>query len=276
VHALARAAKWADWRERPAGEVPRFDDVAPDRARAAIARELAAGGGWLRFGAAEEILSAYGIGVARAATVASAKEAAAAAARVGGRVALKCAAPDLVHKSDVGGVALDLRTADDVERAWRGMEARLGPRMGGGLVQEMVEDGVETIVGLLEDAAFGPVLLFGLGGVATELIGDRAFHVLPLTDQGASELVRSIRGAPLLFGFRGAPPAAVPALEQLLLRVARLADDLPEIVEMDLNPVRVTPTRAVVLDAKLRIAPWKPPPDLGVRRMPRGQREAVS
>jgi acyl-CoA synthetase (NDP forming) len=277
VHALARAAKWAEWRERPAGEVPRFDDVAPERARAAIARELAtAGPGWLRFGAAEEILSAYGIGVVRTSTVATAKEAAAAAARVGGRIALKCAAPELVHKTDVGGVALDLRTPLDVERAWREMESRLGPRMGGGLVQEMVEDGVETIVGLLQDAAFGPVLLFGLGGVATELIGDRAFHVLPLTDRAASELVRSIRGAPLLFGFRGAPPAAVPALEELLLRVARLADDVPEIVEMDLNPVRVTPTRAVVLDAKLRVAPWKPPADLGVRRMPRGLGEAVS
>ncbi len=277
VHALARAAKWAEWRDSPAGEVPRFEDVDPARARAAIARELASrpAGGWLRFGVAEEILGAYGIPLACTQPAGSAAEAAAESSRLGKPVALKCGNADLVHKSDVGGVALELRTPDEVERAYRAMQAALGPRMGGGLVQEMVEDGVETIVGLLQDPAFGPVLLFGIGGIATELLGDRAFRLLPLTDLAARELVRSTKTAPLLFGFRGSPAVDVAGLEQLLLRVARLADDVPEIVEMDLNPVRVTPTRAVVLDAKVRIAPFQPLPDLGVRRMPRG-RQAVS
>jgi acyl-CoA synthetase (NDP forming) len=153
------------------------------------------------------------------------------------------------------------------------MESRLGARMGGGLVQAMVEDGVETIVGLLQHPPFGPVVLFGMGGVATEVLGDRAFHVLPLTDVDARALVRSIRGAPLLFGHRGAPAVATGALEDLLLRVARLAEDRAEIVEMDLNPVRVTPGRAVVLDAKLRLAPYRPEPELRrLQRPPPGER----
>jgi acetyl coenzyme A synthetase (ADP forming)-like protein len=269
VHALARAARWSEWRARPQGEQPRFTDLVPGRARGAVASELerAPGGGWIRFGAAQDILASYGISVARAHAVESETEARALAASLRRPLALKCGSPDLVHKSDVGGVALDLATPDEVAAAWRTMHAKLGERMGGGLVQEMVEEGVETIVGLLQHPAFGPVLLFGLGGTATEIIADRVFHVLPLTDVDAHELVRAIRGAPLLFGYRGAPPAATGALEELLLRVARLADDLPEVVEMDLNPVRVTPTRAIVLDAKLRLAPYRPAAQ--VRRLQR-------
>jgi acyl-CoA synthetase (NDP forming) len=147
------------------------------------------------------------------------------------------------------------------------MEACLGPRMGGGLLQEMAEPGVETIVGLLQDPAFGPVLLFGLGGTTTELLGDRAFRVLPLGDREARALLRGIRGAPLLFGYRGSPPLATAALEELLLRVARLAEDVAEIVEMDLNPVRVSATRAVALDCKLRLLPHRPAPE--IRRLQR-------
>jgi acetyl coenzyme A synthetase (ADP forming)-like protein len=269
VRALAHAARWSEWRTHPTGSVPRFADLAPDAGRAVVAAELerAPAGGWLRFGAAQQILAGHGIPVVRTQRVASEAEAVAAAAAFGAAVALKCAAPDLLHKTDVGGVVLDLRTPDDVAHAWRTMEKRLGERMGGGLVQEMVEDGVDTIVGLLQHPAFGPIVLFGLGGTTTELLGDRAFHILPLTDVDARALVRGIRGAPLLFGYRGAPPAAVGALEELLLRVARLADDVPEVVEMDLNPVRVTPTRAIVLDAKLRLAPYRPAPE--VRRLQR-------
>ncbi len=269
VRALAHAARWSEWRARPQGKLPGFTDVDPERARRVVAAALARepSGGWLRFDRAQEILASYGIPVARAHRVVSEAEARALAASMGVPVALKCAAPDLVHKSDVGGVALDLRTPDEVARAWRAMHARLGERMGGGLLQEMAEDGVETIVGLLQQPAFGPVVLFGLGGTTTELLADRTFHILPLTDEDARVLVRSIRGAPLLFGHRGAPPVATAALEDLLLRVARLADDVAEIVELDLNPVRVTQTGAIVLDAKLRLAPYRPAPE--IRRLQR-------
>jgi len=109
--------------------------------------------------------------------------------------------------------------------------------------------------------------MFGTGGTAVELLGDRAFRVLPLTDIDAFELVRATRGSPLLFGYRGAPPADVASLEDLLLRVGRLVDDIPEIAELDLNPVIASPSGAVAVDAKVRLAPWVPRPELALRRL---------
>jgi acyl-CoA synthetase (NDP forming) len=147
------------------------------------------------------------------------------------------------------------------------MAAALGDEMGGVIVQPMVARGVETIVGAVQDPAFGPLVLFGSGGTAVELFADRALRVLPMTDVDAAELVRSIRGAPLLFGYRGAPPTDVAALENLLLRVARLADDVPELAEMDLNPVIVSVSGAIAVDVRMRVAPRRSAPDLLVRRL---------
>jgi acyl-CoA synthetase (NDP forming) len=154
-----------------------------------------------------------------------------------------------------------------LHEAWQRMKRRLGSAMQGGLVQEQVATGVETIVGVVQDASFGPLVMFGLGGVATEVLADRAFRILPLTDLDAHELVRAIRGAPLLLGYRGRPAANVAAVEELLLRVARLAEDLPEVWELELNPVCVTPERAIAVDARVRIAPAPQRPDPAVRRM---------
>src|SRR5205807_3992572 len=125
--------------------------------------------------------------------------------------------------------------------------------MGGAVVQAQLDAGIETIVGVVQDPSFGPLVMFGMGGTATELLGDRAFRVLPLTDVDAVELVRSIKGSPLLFGYRNTPLADVAALESLLLRIGQLVDDLPEVVEMDLNPVIVSPSGAVAVDVKIRV-----------------------
>ena len=163
--------------------------------------------------------------------------------------------PEIVHKTDVGGVALDLRDAATVERAYTDIARSLGQAMGGVIVQRMVLPGVETIVGVTHDPSFGPLVLFGLGGVTAELLADRAFRIVPITDEDADELVRSLRGSPLLFGYRGRPEVDVDTLKELLLRVGQLADELPEISEMDLNPVVVSPDGVIAVDVKVHIAP---------------------
>jgi acyl-CoA synthetase (NDP forming) len=152
-----------------------------------------------------------------------------------------------------------------VTAAYERMSAALGASMAGAVVQPMAAPGIETIVGVTQDPAFGPVVMFGLGGIAAELLGDVAFRVAPLTDVDAQELVREPRSSPLLFGYRGAPPAAVDGLVDLLLQVGALADEQPDIAELDLNPVRVSEHAAVVLDARVRVAP--PPPEDEIRRL---------
>jgi acyl-CoA synthetase (NDP forming) len=175
-------------------------------------------------------------------------------------VAIKLVSATIAHKSDVGGVVLDVRTESEVREAFRGIGARLEARgikdqMEGVLVQPMIREGVEAIVGVTHDASFGPLVMFGIGGVHVELLRDVAFRVHPLTDHDARDLVRSVRGFPLLAGYRGAPPGDVPALEELLLRVSQLAGEHAGIAEMDLNPVKVLPPGrgCVVVDARVRV-----------------------
>ena len=132
----------------------------------------------------------------------------------------------------------------------------------------MAAPGVETIVGVVHHPLFGPLVMFGMGGIATELLGDRSFRILPVTDLDAAELVRSLRASPLLFGYRGSPPVAVTALEDVLQRVARLAGDVPELAELDINPLIVSPEGAVAVDARARVAPTSPGPPSDLRQMP--------
>ena len=180
-------------------------------------------------------------------------------------MALKAASAQVVHKTEEGGVVLSLGTPEAVREAFVSMESRLGDRMGGAIVQAMAPAGVETIVGVVHDPSFGPLVMFGTGGTAVELFGDRSFRILPLTDLDVAELVRSVRGSPLLFGYRGSPEVDVAALQDLLLRVGRLAEDIPEIAEMDLNPVIAWPGGAVAVDAKVRLARGGPEADPTVR-----------
>jgi acyl-CoA synthetase (NDP forming) len=131
----------------------------------------------------------------------------------------------------------------------------------------MLAPGVETLVGVVQQGSFGPLVLFAMGGVTAELWRDRAFRSLPMTDLDARELVRSLRGSPLLFGYRGAPACDTAALEALVLRVAALAQDLPELAELDLNPVIASPAGAVAVDVKARLVPATLHPELSVRRL---------
>ena len=259
VHALARAARYADWRRRDPGTVRRFDDVHTAAAQRLLGHEP----GWLAPAAAGDLLAQYGIDVVPTRLAATPDQAVARADDLGYPVAVKTADPTIVHKSDIGAVRLGLTDAVAVRRAATEVASAVGGDAGF-VVQPMVDVGIEMIAGITQDPAFGPLVMVGAGGLTAELLGDRALRVLPLTDRDAAEAIRSLRLAPLLFGYRGRPRAAVEKLEDLLLRLARLAEDLPEITELDCNPVIVTPTSVVVLDAKLRVAepPYRPPDPL--------------
>jgi acetyl coenzyme A synthetase (ADP forming)-like protein len=267
--ALGRAAAHREWRSRPEGAIPDLPDARVDLARRMVTDRLARvpAGEWLEPTTATGLLEAIGVPVARTVAARDADSAVAAATELGLPVALKAGAAGIVHKTERGAVRLGLADADAVRRAFGEMHARLGDEMGGAVLQRMVEPGVETIVGVTRDPSFGSLVLFGMGGVQAELLRDTVLRIVPLTDTDASEMVRAIRTAPLLFGFRGAPESDIAALEDVLLRVGLLAEHVPEIAELDCNPVVVSPEGATVVDVKIRIAPVPPGPPPGVRRL---------
>ena len=172
----------------------------------------------------------------------------------------------LQHRTDLGGVRLNLATEADLRGAWDGIVDALGPARHL-VVQRMSPPGVAVVLTSTEDPLFGPVISFGVGGVATELLGDRAFRIPPLTDVDVADLIRSVRAAPLLFGHRGADPVDVAALEDLVVRVSRLADDLPEVAALELNPVIVGVESLSVLNATIRLAPPLARADQGPRAL---------
>ena len=177
------------------------------------------------------------------------------AAELGSPVVLKAEIPGLVHKSDAGAVQLDLHGRREVQAGYRALAERFESRMSGAILQPMITGGTEVIMGVVQEPVFGPLVVFGLGGVATDVLYDRSARLTPLTDTDAATLIRSVRAAPLLLGHRGAPPADLTALENLLLRVARLAEDFPQVAELDLNPVIARPDGAHVVDARIHLMP---------------------
>jgi acyl-CoA synthetase (NDP forming) len=208
-----------------------------------------------------DVLAAFGIPVLRTVEAYSPEEAGKWAEEIGGPVALKVLGP--VHKSDGGGVKLGLVGHDAVAAAYRAMSQVFGADMTGALLQPMVAgDGVETIVGAVQDPAFGPLVVFGLGGVTVEVLADHVSRLAPLTDVDAVEMVTGLRGSALLTGYRGRPAVDVDALVHILHRVSRLAEDMPEIAELDCNPVIATPAGALVVDARLRVDPGAARPAL--------------
>jgi acetyl coenzyme A synthetase (ADP forming)-like protein len=262
--ALSRAVRYGRWLAEPEGRTLHFRDVERDRAGAALAaaRGRAAPGqsAWLSPDEVREVLEAYGFTMPAGVVVHDADAAVAAAAGMGYPVAIKLVSETISHKSDVGGVILDVRSEAEVREAVRGIERRLreqgrSAELTGIAVQRMIREGIEAIVGVTQDPTFGPLVMFGLGGVHVELLRDVAFRIHPLTDRDARELVRGVRGGKLLEGYRGAPPGDVPALEEVLLRVSQLLEDHPDIAEMDLNPVKVlSPGRGcVTVDARIAV-----------------------
>ena len=255
ARALAHVVPYASWCQQPDVAPPPYGDIDTAGGRAVVEEALAASGdAWLGAEASSNLLSAYGIPHLRSIAATSSFAAVQAAATLGYPVAVKIDVPGVVHKTDVGGVQLGLVSAEAVAAA---TDALLG-RFGNGAavsVQAMASPGIETIIGLIEDVSFGPVVMFGLGGTATEVLGDRALSLTPLSRPEAIALIGSLRSARLLMGYRGSPPADVDALADVLCRVARLAEDLPEIVEMDLNPVLAGPEGCRSLDCKIRVKP---------------------
>ncbi|GIF02188.1 bifunctional acetate--CoA ligase family protein/GNAT family N-acetyltransferase [Paractinoplanes rishiriensis] len=266
VRALAHAAGYGEWRRQPLGRRPELPGIDRAGARSAVQRALAEGGGWQPYEWTAEILAAYGIGIAPAVTAADAAAAAAAAEAVGYPVVLKSADPELVHKTDSGGVRIGLLGPTAVRHAFRSVAAAGRPGSGV-LVQRQLSEPVELVAGVAHDPLFGSVVLLGLGGVHTDLLGDRALRLVPMTDLDAGRMWRGLRAAPLLTGYRGAPAVDTGALEDLLLRLGRLAEDFPEIAELDLNPVLAGPDRVTAVDAKLRLAPVGAEPDPLLRRL---------
>ncbi len=259
--AVARAARYGAWRATPSGVVPEFADIRTEDAHALVREFLGPDGhrGWLPPEVTAALLRCYGLPLAALVPVHSEDDAVGAFAAGGGvPVVLKADVPGLVHKTEAGGVELDLRTEADVRAAYQRLTERFGGKLHAVLVQPMIGDGTEVIVGVADDHLFGPLVVFGLGGVATEVLADHAARLTPLTDTDADTLIRSIKAAPLLLGYRGSPPADLGALRGLLLRVSRLADDLPEITDLDLNPVIARPDGVFVVDARVKVAPYTP------------------
>ena len=265
VAALARAIAYAEWRRGPAGTVPRIGDITEDRARAVIDRNLtdrnvAAGGGWLEPLDVAELLAAININVPPAEQVASADDAMEAAIRIGCPVVLKALGPTLLHKTEAGGVVVNLTSECAVREAYVDMHERLGKAMTGALVQQMVEGGVEAMIGATEQPTFGHVLAYGAGGTLIELLGDVAFRLQPLTDTDADAMVEEVRFTKLLRGFRGSAPMDIAAVKDALLRLSALLTLCPEIREVDINPLNVHERGVVALDARVRVETIVPPP----------------
>jgi acetate---CoA ligase (ADP-forming) len=265
VAALARAARYADWRRRPAGELPDLREEMK-AARAIVTGALHGNAGWMTPAAAQRVLEAIGIqGVATQIV-----EDEDAAVRVAGEltypVVLKAFGPTLLHKSDEGAVKLGLATAMEVRAAYKDLVARLGSRLSGTLIQRMAGPGVEMFVGGLQDPAFGPVIFCGSGGVLVELFGDAVCRLCPLTDFDAREMVDEVRGIARLRGHRGSPVVDEGPLRAALMRVSALLHACPEIQEMDINPLNVMTHGVVALDARIRLAePRTAPPTRRVR-----------
>lgn len=206
----------------------------------------------------KQVLHEAGIPVAIAVLAHDATEAADAAEKVGFPAVLKIVSPDVAHKSDVGGVRLGLESKEDVAEAFDEImtavnEAQPEARIDGVAVQRMAPAGTEVIVGMSKDAQFGPVMMFGLGGILVEVLKDVAFRIVPLEPKDAREMVREIKGFPVLEGVRGQLPADVAALENLILKVSEFIEAHPEIDELDLNPVFAYPDGVLAVDARIVI-----------------------
>jgi acetyl coenzyme A synthetase (ADP forming)-like protein len=261
ARALGRVMRHVSWRARPAEQPPMPPGIRPDEATALLASALGRTDEWLGVEEAAGLLDCYGIATPPWRIAADAAAASHAADDMGGHIALKAIGPEILHKSDIGAVRTGLADATAVAGAAVQMDESLesaGVEREGFLVQAMIPGGVELLVGIVNDAAFGPVLACGAGGTRAELHRDVAVRICPLNADDPGEMLRALEIYPLLTGFRGESPVDLGSLEELLLRVSAMVDSHPEIVEMDLNPVIAGPEGAVAVDARIRIHPAAP------------------
>ena len=258
---LSKAATYAEWRQQPAGMVPDFDDLDLAAARTTCATALAQrGSGWLTTEETRHVLRAMRLPVQAGGVAKTADEAAALASQVTYPVVVKLASHQIVHKTEIDGVHLNLKDEQAVREAFESIRTKLVEcsqldAMEGVLVQPMVTGGVEVMIGVTDDALFGPLIAFGLGGIHVEILGDVQFRITPLTNFDAADMIRRIKGYRLLTGYRGHPSADLEALEETLLRVSRLVEEVPEISELDLNPIFALPPGhgCRIVDARIRI-----------------------
>ena len=269
ARALARAARYGSWRSRPASTVPEIRDLRVADARSIAGSFLARmpGGGWLSAVEADDLLRCYGIPMVEFRRAGNADAAVEAAASLGGHVVIKAEVPGLLHKTDAGAVELDLHGAGEVRAAMRRLQGKFAGRLAGVLVEPMITGGTETIIGVVQEPVFGPVVVFGLGGILTKTLSDHVARLAPLTSADADDLIHSLRAAPLLLGHNGQPAADIEALRGTLLRISRLADDLPQVAELDLNPVIARPDGAIAVDARIRVTSHHPA-DPFLRQLP--------
>ena len=245
--AIQKACEYGDWQKRPQGNIPKLPGINKEKAQQMLNEALAQNPTrplWLGAEQVNTLLNCYGIKTVSSEIASTAVAAAELAEKAGYPVAVKLFSKTIAHKTEVGGVVLNLNTAAEVKQAFNTIKSRLkeigkAGEMQGVTVQPMINSGVETIVGVTQDPSFGPLILFGLGGIYTELFKDVAFRIHPLTDVDAKEMVRSVKAYQLLNGWRGSKPSDIPELENLLLRVSAMIEDFSQIKELDLNPVKV-------------------------------------
>jgi acyl-CoA synthetase (NDP forming) len=258
--ALARVAEYAEWRRKPVTASAALLGIDRDAAKRIVSAALQRGDGWLTAPEALRLMSAIGVAMPAGCTAANAADAVAAARGLGFPVAVKALGPTLLHKTEHKAVVLDVKDAGGIRAAWADFAARFGPGLTGMLVQRMVPDGVEMLVGATADPVFGPLLVCGSGGILVDLIGDSAVRLHPVTQADAHEMIDELKAARLLRGYRGAPPADEHALCDVIVRVSALLDMCPEIVELDINPVRVFPSGVSAVDVRVRVEHERPRP----------------
>lgn len=262
---LSKAASYEEWRQQRPGMVPDFDDLDLSTVRQICADAFSRrGAGWLTTEETRNVLSAVKLSVQPGGVAKTVDEAAALAAQAGYPVAVKLASHQIVHKTEVGGVQLNLANEEEVRKAFHSMKTRLAETdqldaMEGVLVQPMVTGGAEVMIGVTDDPLFGPLIAFGFGGIHVEIFGDVQFRITPLTDRDAAEMIRGIKAYRLLTGYRGQTSADLEALEEMLLRVSRLVEEIPEISELDLNPIFALPPGqgCRIVDARIRVQPLR-------------------
>lgn len=269
ARALAGAVQYGQWLSKPEGEPVRFTDIRREEAAAIVANVLRDGQRWLTVDETEKLLACYAIKLVKTQQADTPREAGLIAKEMGGKVVLKAVATGLVHKTEAGGVRLDLAGAEQTEKAAVEMVEHLaaaGIKEASFVIQPMVPSGIEMLVGVTHDQVFGPILVCGAGGVLVELLKDVAIRLTPLTGQCVGEMISSLKTFPLLNGYRGGPHYDIEALKDVILRVGALVEDIHEIGELDLNPVIVLPEGIAVVDARVRVAEVVPPLPFGAKK----------